>query len=76
MKRRVDEHRLNEWMAKKGPSGLTVLVEETRLSIHTLYRMSAGIYKNEPSPATRKAMCDATGMSEDELFPLQRDQAS
>jgi hypothetical protein len=67
--RRTDLDRLNRWLTKRGAEGMTALLE-SGLSIHTIAKITQGSYQSSPRKLTRAALCTATGLSEDELFPI------
>jgi transcriptional regulator with XRE-family HTH domain len=72
----IDTKRLQAWLEARGEGALGDLEKLSGLSIHTLYKMATGAYSSSPSRVTRRALCDATGISEDKLFPSTKGKAS
>ena len=67
--RLTDLNRLRAWVDEGGSERIAKLID-TGVSMYTLDQMLRGNYKKSPRGSTRKLFCDATGLSEDELFPL------
>ena len=74
--RQINAKRLQAWLERRGDGALGELEKLSGLSIHTLYKMAAGGYHSSPSRLTRRALCEATGLLEDDLFPQVRGKAS
>lgn len=74
--RRIATDRLQSWIEEHGDGALGELEKLTGLSFHTLYKMATGGYRSEPSKATRRLLSKATGLKEDDLFPVTREKAS
>lgn len=66
--RSVNDKLLSEWL--KNNNGISGLEKDSGVSLHTIYKMANGYYQSEPKRLTRKAICDATGLMEDDLFPV------
>ena len=73
MGRKIDVKKLKKCIAK---FGLADTNKATGLSVHTLVRMQTPSYTNEPNPSTRMLLCSFFNLSEDELFPLEGNEAS
>lgn len=69
MKRTVNAVALKEWIKGNGYAGL----EQAGISVHTAKKMAEGSYPWEPKELTIKTICEVTGFSEDELFPVAED---
>jgi len=67
MKRTVNSETLDKYIDK---NGMADLMSETGLSFYTLDRMRRGKYLSAPNQSTRNALCSATNLKEDDLFPL------
>jgi transcriptional regulator with XRE-family HTH domain len=65
----ISAEKLKSWLDGKGRGSLGELAYETKISVHTLTQMAYGKYKSQPGPHIREKLCEATGMSESELFP-------
>lgn len=73
MKKRIlNANKLREWVADHGVIESENRIREvTGYSLSTLQKMKDGSYKHCPGFAERRALVHLTGISEDELFPLQ-----
>lgn len=58
--------KLNQYVQENGYG----VLESAGLSVHTIQKMMNGRYESEPKELTRKAISRATGIPENELFPL------
>ena len=69
----VNSKALNKWIHNT-EDGMSKLMQTTGLSFHTIDRMRRGKYASEPYRATRKAICSATGIAEQTLFPVSAEK--
>lgn len=59
---------LNAWLAKQGSLALEDLASEARIKFFTLRKIVKG--EKKPSELEQRAICQATGLSAEALFPL------
>lgn len=69
IKRRANSQRLRSWLAEVGLEGRAKLAR-TGLSFQVIDQLVAGTYKRNPNGMTIRAVCEATGIPESELFPM------
>lgn len=69
MKRRINTKLIREWVEKMGDSGRAKLALEARISVTMVQQLLADCYPQFPRETTRDRLCEALGVSEDELFP-------
>jgi hypothetical protein len=70
MHRKTNKKLLREFLEKQGDFGKTELSLKARVSVSMIEKMVVGTYGFVPREVTRERICAATGISEDELFPL------
>ena len=66
--RKLNAHKLNEWLAINGELSREDLASKSRIKFHILKRIIDG--KRMPRELEQIALCQATGLTKDELFPL------
>lgn len=69
-KRTINTELLRKWIAKKDPIGKARLSIDAQVSVSLIDKLVAGTYGSVPKDYIRERICDATGLKEDELFPL------
>lgn len=66
---------LNEWLRINGELAKEDLASKARIKFHTVKRIVTG--EKMPSELEQTAICQATGLSRDDLFPTaNREKAS
>lgn len=72
MKRRIEESVIKKWSKSVGGSGKAarILMEAMEIAPTTADKLVRGHYPSEPQFLIRKALCELTGLTEDELFPI------
>ena len=70
MNRTVNAELLKQAIRSRGEGGLADLAQATRVSISWIQKAMTGNYSNAPRGLTRQALCNETGYTEDQLFPL------
>lgn len=73
--RKTDSERLKAWLDSNGKDGWAALLD-IGLTPITIDRMIKGQFKNAPRELTQKALCRATGMRLDDLFPVKADASA
>ena len=68
--RTTNGQRLKKWLNENGDQSKKDLHLKSGCSVTWIEKVTAGRYKSSPRPMTRRALCQATGIAEDELFPL------
>jgi|GEM_PF-2679432 len=68
--RRVNGKRLKNWLEKEGERARAQLYLDTGVSMDWIAKVTSGRYKSAPRRTTINALCEATGISEDDLFPM------
>lgn len=69
--RKIDLDQLKFWSTQNGPSmskAISKLVTRTGIGFYTLRRVFQG--KRDPSYSEQLALCEGTGLSMDQLFPV------
>lgn len=69
MDRRVRLGPLVKWISENNPNGTAKLSLNCGLSQGTIAKVRGGYVPTKPD--TRRRLCDALGVSEDEVFPLK-----
>lgn len=72
--RRINHHLLNEWLVVNGELSREDLASKARIKFHTVKRIIAG--EKMPSELEQTAICQATGLKRDELFPVSKQEKS
>jgi len=67
MKRRVALERLDQWISRNRPDGVSKLAVKSEVSASTIWSIRRGLVPAKD--ITRKALAGAIGVSEDDLFP-------
>lgn len=72
MKRKVEAKLIKKWAQSVGGSGeaAKILIEATNMAPDTATKIVRGNYPSEPQYLIRKALCQLSGFTEDELFPF------
>lgn len=72
MKRKVAKPLIVKWAQSVGGFGRAakMLMEATEVAASTADKLVRGVYPYEPQFLLRKTLCEMSGFSEDELFPL------
>jgi len=70
MKRRVHTAPLDKWIDENGPNGLVKFAIKSELSPATLTKVRGGYVP--PKAITRRKIYLALGVTEDEIFPVER----
>ena len=70
--RKINIAKLRECLSRVGIANVSI---KTRISVHTLNRMSTPSYMSVPNPSTRMLLCSAFEIDEDELFPVVSSEA-
>lgn len=65
--RTVNRTLIDEWVTKRNPEGVSRLALRATVSASTIAKCRAGIVPAKLS--TRKLLCEALEVTEDELFP-------
>ena len=68
--RTVNGKKLKTWLERQGDRAKAQLHLDSGVSMDWIEKVTSGRYKSAPRRITINALCEATGMSEDELFPL------
>ena len=66
--RTTNLNELNFWLLKKGPLAKEDLAHEARIKFFTLDKIVRGV--REASELEQRAICEATGLARDTLFPF------
>jgi len=66
--RYVNRAHLDKWIDENGPHGLSKLVLKSEVSASTIDKVRLGYVP--PKKITRRLLCKAVGLKEDELFPI------
>ena len=74
--RKLDRDQLNFWASRfpNESEAIANLVVGTGIGFYTLRRVFQG--KREPEKAEQFALCEATGLEMDELFPISKQEKS
>jgi hypothetical protein len=70
-KRAINNKLLQHW-AKDNPNAMGKIFEKSEASLSTLQQIFAGTYNGRRAPGRlmRRVFCEVSGFSEDELFPV------
>ncbi len=72
--RKINHTLLNEWLQVNGELAKEDLASLARIKFHTVKRIIAG--EKMPSELEQTAICKATGLKRDELFPASKQEKS
>ena len=67
--RQINGKRLKQWIENHGDDAKVRLHLKSRVSLTWIEKVISGRYQSVPRQLTQEALCDATGLSLDELFP-------
>lgn len=69
----IDKNLLERWLGGS-QERLFKLADEAGMSVHTIQDMKYGFYRSRPKALTRRLMCKATGIPEEQLFPFVKEE--
>jgi hypothetical protein len=68
--RHIDGSKLRAWLEENGEDAKVNLHLKARVSIAWIDKVIAGRYNSAPRQITQMAICQATGLKREVLFPL------
>lgn len=66
--RRPERRFIDRWISDNNPDGILLLAQRSRVSSSTITKIRLGYVPKKRD--TRLKLCEALGVTEDELFPL------
>jgi transcriptional regulator with XRE-family HTH domain len=72
--RRINLEALKFWLSQNGSLAKEDLASRSRIKFYTIGRIIDGV--REPSELEQTAICKATGLTMDELFPVSKQEKS
>lgn len=67
--RQVNAKRLRDWLEAQGDGAKVDLHKKSKVSLGWIEKAVSGRYRFSVREITRAALCEATGLTEEELFP-------
>lgn len=74
MRRTVDRSHIDKWIDANYPDAITKLAGASKVPANTLTKIRTGYVPKDAEK--RKSLAGVLGVSEDELFPLEGNEAS